>query len=115
MAKKKPGKAATPPLSKGRLRVLVEKATVDAYGDDEQRVGFFTMLEDNLAVPFETSVLGILVCVESIQLTRAEDIVAVCVRGKERQRIPILDLPMPSPRPEGWEWIEAYRHWVNPT
>ena len=115
MAKKKPGEHAAPSLSKERLRTLVEKATVDAYGDDEQRVGFFTMLEDNLAVPFETSLLGIPVCVESIELTSVDDIVAMCVRGKERQRIPILDLPLPSPRPEGWEWIEAYRHWVNPT
>jgi len=31
-------------------------------------------------------------------------------RGRERQSVPILDLPLPSPRPEGVEWIEAYRH-----
>ncbi|MEO9136247.1 MAG: hypothetical protein ABI316_06550 [Casimicrobiaceae bacterium] len=34
-------------------------------------------------------------------------------RGRERQSVPILDLPLPSPRPEGVEWIEAYRHWIG--
>ena len=47
------------PPSKARLDQLVAEATVDAYGDSEQRVGFLTMLEDNLALPFETEVLGV--------------------------------------------------------
>lgn len=28
------------------------------------------------------------------------------------QAIPILDLPLPVPRPDGAEWIDAYRHWL---
>ena len=115
MAKKKAGKVAPPSLSKERLRAMMEEATIDAYGDEEQRVGFYTMLEDNLKVPFETALLGFPVTVESITMTDAEEIAALCVRGRERQRIPILDLPLPSPPPKGWEWIEAYRLWVNPT
>jgi hypothetical protein len=43
-----------------------------------------------------------------VDITDADDIVAVCYRGRERQAIPILDLPLPTPRPAGWEWIEAY-------
>jgi hypothetical protein len=34
-------------------------------------------------------------------------------RSGQRQMIPILNLPLPSPPPVGWEWIEAYRHWVR--
>jgi hypothetical protein len=30
-----------------------------------------------------------------------------------RQAIPILDLPLPTPPPDGAEWIEAYRHWAR--
>jgi hypothetical protein len=37
---------------------LVEEATTDAYGDDEQLAGFAVMIGDNLEVPFETTVLG---------------------------------------------------------
>lgn len=68
------------------------------------------MIEDNLEVPFETKVLGVEVTVERVDLTRREEIVAICIRGRERQPIPILDLPLPKPRPSGAEWIDAYRH-----
>jgi hypothetical protein len=33
------------------LDALIEEAIVDAYGDDEQRVGFLTMLEERLDMP----------------------------------------------------------------
>ena len=69
------------------------------------------MLEDKLAVPFEIEVLGAPAIVEGVDLNDAEDIVAICRRDKHKQIIPILNLPLPSPRPFGWEWIEAYRRW----
>jgi len=86
---------------------------VDAYGESEQTVGFLTLLEDRLKLPFETEVLGIEVAVEQLDMTDDEQIVAVCARGKSRQRIPILDLPLPSPPPEGAEWIDAFRRWAR--
>jgi hypothetical protein len=102
-------------ISDARLKRLIEDATVDAYTESEQRVGFLTMIEDNLAVPFITSVLGVEVSVERIELTDAEEIVAICRRGRTRQAIPILELPLPKPGPKGAEWIEAYRHWTRGT
>lgn len=118
--KRKPNrKPATPktrtaswPPTKARLRDLVEDAIVDAYSDAEQRTGFLTALEDNLALPFETEIFGIAVTVERIDLTQADEIVAICRRGDTRQSIPVLDLPLPKPPPAGAEWIEAYRHWT---
>ena len=100
-------------MSKARLEEMVEEAIVDAYGESEQAVGFFTVIEDNLRMPFETLLLGVAVKVERVELNDREDIVAVCRRGRERQAVPILDLPVPSPKPEGWEWIGAYRHWAR--
>ena len=38
-----------PSLSKAKLESLVEEAIVDAYGDEEQTVGFFTRIEEHLA------------------------------------------------------------------
>jgi len=38
---------------------MVEQATPDAYNDDEQRTGLFTMIEERLAVPFTSTVLGV--------------------------------------------------------
>lgn len=48
-----------------------------------------------------------------IELSDDDQIVAICARGRERQWIPILDLPLPTPRPGGAEWIEAYRYWLT--
>jgi calcium binding protein len=105
-------KAPWPP-SKRRLRELVEEAIVDAYNESEQRTGFFTMMEEHLALPFDTELLDVTVSVERIDLTIADEIVAICRRGGKRQSIPILDLPLPKPPPAGAEWIEAYRLWLK--
>ena len=93
------------------LDKLIEEATIDAYNESEQAGGFFTMIEDNLALPFVTQVLGQDVTVTKVDITERDQIVAICVRGNAKQAIPILDLPLPAPRPEGVEWIDAYRRW----
>jgi hypothetical protein len=100
-------------MSKARLGVMVEEATVDCHDEDEQVSGLFTMIEDNLTVPFETLVLNVGVTVESVDLTDAGQIVAICRRDQVRQAISILDLPLPTPPPEGAEWIDAYRYWLR--
>jgi hypothetical protein len=40
-------------LPAARLDALIEEATVDAYGESEQTTGFYTMLEEYLAMPFQ--------------------------------------------------------------
>lgn len=95
------------------LDALIAEALVDVYGDSEQRTAFYTVLEDSLALPFTTQVLGMEVIVERLDLTPDEQIVAVCRHGRTRQRIPILDLPLPDALPQGAEWLEAYRRWAN--
>ena len=99
--------------SKARLDQMVEEAIVDCYNEPEQATGLYTMIKNNLALPFETTVLGVPVTVERVDLTRREEIVAVCRRAGVRQTVALLDLPLPSPPPPGAEWIEAYRHWVG--
>src|SRR3972149_5307435 len=99
------------PMGKPRKRTtkyldqLIEDATTDAYNESEQVVGFFTMIEENLALPFLTRVLGQDVTVAKVDMTNRDEIIAICSRGKEKQSIPILDLPMPNPLPAGTEWI----------
>ena len=92
---------------------MAEEATVDAYGDDEQAAGFYTMIAGNLETPFVTSVLGADVTVEKIDLADDNSIVAICARDGIRQAIRLLDLPLPQPPPAGAEWIEPYRHWLG--
>jgi hypothetical protein len=99
--------------SGAELDALIDEATVDAYGDAEQRGGLFTMIEEHLALPFETEVLGVPVTVESVDLTETEEIVAICRRGRTRQALSILALPLPDPPPKGSEWIAAYLRWAR--
>jgi len=99
-------------VSKAQLDAMVDEATVDCYNEDEQVGGLFNMIEDRLAVPFETLLLGVEVTVASVNMADSGQIVAICSRGGMRQAISILDLPLPTPPPEGAEWIEAYRCWL---
>jgi hypothetical protein len=92
---------------------MISEALVDCYNESEQAMGLFTLVEENLRLPFSTIVLGIQVNVQKVELNDAGEIVAVCSRGPEKQRIPLVDLSLPSPRPEGAEWIEAYRRWAR--
>jgi len=104
----------SPPRPKPSTKLLdamIEEATIDAYNDAEQITGLFTMLEEHLALPFETEMLGITVTVTKIDLTASNEIIAICRRDAHKQTIPILELPLPAPRPDGAEWIDAYRRW----
>ena len=96
-----------------KLDRLIEEAVVDAYNEPEKRTAFFTMLDENLDLPFQTEIFGVEVTVERVDLTNGEEIAAICTRGRNRQAIPILELPLPIPRPRGWEWIQAYRRWAG--
>ncbi len=104
-------RASNPQISKARLAAMIEEATVDCYNDSEKVTGWFTMIEENIAVPFEVVVLGVPAIVERLDLTEADQIIAICVRGRHKQSIPIVDLPPPVSPPRGWEWVEAYRLW----
>jgi hypothetical protein len=104
-------KTNLPSLSKAKLEALIEEAVIDAYGEEEQTGGFFTMIEEHLALPFTVSILGAEAIVQNVDMTRDSRIVAVCQRNGMKQRIEILDLPLPKPAPVGAEWIAAYSYW----
>ena len=92
---------------------MIEAATADCHDESEQITGWFTMIQENLAVPFDTTVLGVPVTVERVGLDRSKQIVAACKRASYRQSLLILELPLPTPPPDGAEWIEAYRRWLG--
>jgi hypothetical protein len=96
-----------------QLEQMIQDAVMDAYTESEQKVGFLTLIDEHLAMPFETQLLGVIATVRKIDMNQAEEIVAVCNRGREQLRVPVLDLPLPEPPPDGWEWIEAYRRWLR--
>lgn len=103
--------AASAELSTEELNALVEDATIDAYDYAEQLAGSAVMIENNLRVPFQTTILGMAVTVQNVTQT-AYGISADCVRDGHRQAISVLDLPLPEPPPKGAQRIAAYRHWA---
>src|SRR5258708_24509846 len=97
-----------PLFSKAKLEKLIEQAVVDAYTEEEQAVGFLTMKEDHLALPFSTNVLGVDVVVEKVDMTRDGQIVAGFRREKNRQKNGILHLPLRTPPPRGTDWTTTH-------
>src|ERR1035437_509777 len=102
MHKTKSARGALP--TSRQLDEMIEEATVDCYNEQEQASGFFTMIEENLALPFATRVLGVDVSVVALEMDDAGSPKAVCQRGGGRQRIALTDLPLPSPAPSGAQW-----------
>jgi hypothetical protein len=96
-----------------QLDELIEEATVDCHDEEEQASGFFAIIDDNLALPFMTSILGVEASVSAVVMDDDGRIKAVCERNGEQQRIDLIDLRLPSPPPSGAEWIAAYRRWVE--
>jgi Calcium binding len=111
MRKQKPaaGMAAT----SRELDRLIEEATVDCHNEEEQATGFLAMIDDNLALPFVTRLLGVEVSVVAVEMDDDCSLKAVCERGSQRQWVGLADLPLPSPPPSGAEWIAAYRRWAG--
>ncbi|ELS54526.1 hypothetical protein [Streptomyces viridochromogenes] len=91
--------AATSTWEPAALQALIEEATVDAYGEDEQLTGFFTTIEESLAVPFTTTVPGVDVSVAGVDPAEDGRAAARCARAAIRQDIGILDLPLPETAP----------------
>jgi hypothetical protein len=101
-----------PVASSRKINDLIEEATVDCNSEEEAVTGFLTMIDDNLALPFRTRVLGVEVSVAAVAMGDDGSLKAVCKHGGEQQRICLIDLPLPSPPPSGVEWIAAYRRWA---
>ena len=47
---------------------MISDAIVDCYNESEQAMGLFTMVEENLRLPFSTTVLGIQVNVQKVEV-----------------------------------------------
>jgi hypothetical protein len=91
---------------------MIAQATVDCYSDTELATALLLAIQENLALPFRTQILGLTVNVTDVDVNEAGEICALCKHGGKRQRIPLVDLFLPVPPPAGAEWIEAYRRWA---
>lgn len=100
-------------LGREQLAAMIEDATVDAFTSSELATGWLTKIEEHLALPFATTVLGVDLKVMKIDILSDDTLVAICARGRQRQAIVLSELPLPAHPPAGSEWIEAYGRWLK--
>lgn len=99
-----------------RLNELINEATVDCYGEEEEFWGMLAALEDELEFPLKTTLIG--EWVELIGLdtngssSRRGIVARVHHKGKEYS-VSLADLQMGDANSHSAEWLAAYRHWFR--
>jgi len=99
-------------IDRARLDELIDEATVDCYGEEEEHTALLTMIEEHVICPFRVKVIG-----ETIEVTQFEwpssgyGMLAVCRRRGHAYRVDVNSLEWVEPLPEGFEWIVAYQTW----
>jgi hypothetical protein len=97
------------------LDELIEELTVDAYGDEEQLIGFLTGAEDALQAPEPASIVGVPVNV--VKVDAGPDVrrglTAICDRDGTRHEVSLVDLTFPTGSELG-RVVAAYRRWLGP-
>ena len=97
------------------LNDLVDEIVVDAYGDDEQLWAFRQVIEDEVALPADASVVGEPVTVLEIDYDGNErrGLTATCRREDGSEHIVAAsDLVFPEGS-KGADYIAAYRTWLG--
>ena len=96
------------------IREIIEEATVDAYGDEEQESGFLVVIEDNLPFPFKALVIGEEVEVIGVDIGPDErGVMAICKRGGKKYRVSVTSLEWKGKPPKEAKFIEAYKAWIR--
>jgi hypothetical protein len=95
-----------------RLQALIEEATIDCNGPDEELSGLWNMIEDEVVCPFRAKVISEEVEVTTFEWPNGGEVFyAVCERKGKKHRVDISSLEWIKPYPKGYEWIEAYLAW----
>lgn len=92
------------------LDSLIEEATMDCYDEAECRIGFLTMLQDNVQTPLEAKLGKNIVTI--YQIDGDDRVIKAFIRngGTILNAVDILDLKVGQDAP-GFPWLAAYRKW----
>ena len=103
-------------MDEERLRELLEEATVDCYGEEEEFAGILCTLDECLSFPLQAKALG-----ERVQVIGLDDansdlrrgIVARVRKADREYSISLADLEFIDPDPASAEWLAMYRQWLK--
>ena len=93
--------------------MLIDEIIVDAYGDDEQLMGFDSWFEETLALPVHASLIGIDVEVTEIAY-RGDDrrgLIATANRAGHEAMIALVELCFEDLDTDSEQLMVAYRRW----
>jgi hypothetical protein len=98
------------------LDELIERITVDAYGD-EGYWAFLQAIEDEVTFPFAASLVGVSVIVTGIDFDANErrGLITTVEREGTSSTVSILDLDFAGPTPAAGRFVAAYRRWLGIT
>ena len=103
-------------MEEKRLEALLDQATVDCYGEEEEFGGVLSTLDDNLSFPLQAEALGELVEVIGLDDRRSslrKGIVARVRKGGREYTVGLADLSFIAPDPTSAEWLAMYRYWIG--
>ena len=103
-------------MDEERLETLLEQATVDCYGEEEEFTGIMCTLGEQLRFPLKATVVG-----EAVEIVGIDDrlsdlrrgVVARARRGDQEYRVGLAELEFVDLDPTSAEWLKAYRYWLS--
>jgi hypothetical protein len=103
-------------MDKKRLQELLEDATLDCYGEEEEFAGVLVTLDENLHFPLQGQLLGETVEVAGLSESRSSlrrGIIANVRKGERAFTASLADLTFVDPDPVSAEWLAMYRYWLG--
>ena len=102
-------------MDQKRLRELLDEATVDCYGEDEEFSGVLVTLDENLNFPLQAELLGDIVEVTGLsdRSNLRRGIVADIKKGERNTTANLADLTFVNPDPTSAEVLAMYRYWLG--
>lgn len=100
-------------LDETEVREAFEDAIIDAYDEYEQHSGLLTMVENELAFPFQAKVLGTVVTVVGMEWPEDDEfgLDLVIERDGEQHRVEARSVDLLPPFPAGHLYLAAYLNW----
>ena len=99
-------------FSSDELDELIDRATIDAYDESEQVIGFECMFTEDLTYPIAATVIGVDVDVEAVRQTDdRRGLIAVVRRGNEQHEIALEDVSFATDAVHADQLHAAYRRW----
>jgi hypothetical protein len=106
-------KAASRP-DRTKIRALIDQATHESVDESDEHAGLLSMIREEVACPFSARVDGKDVeCVRFDWPASGYGLNAVCKCNGKVLVVNISKLEWTEPRPQGYEWIEAYFAWLD--